>query len=441
MPSDTTPWDRLGGRWLLIGALLIAWGLPTSVQAAPRLIEIVATPGVERGRPTDPRAAFSFADKQMYVWMHLRDADAITLRWYRNENYITANTLQSTGPEWRTWMRRRFRAGDAGRWRVDVVDGERVLGEVTFTVGVVEPAPAPRSVSTDAPAQPAPPVIDLVEAMPRDVAPDGCRALINFRVSPEGEPPRYAVADVSFDDFAQVEHAPGLIVQDAAGAFHALEVRRRTHGNRSWDELIAAPMDARGAPRRWVHLPGAQPLPAPARLREQNRMTVLSTIGPYVGIDATMRSAIDGTRADNSRYLTADATGALIDLRRLLGVGLEIMVQRAGGGADFDYRQLALVPERGLIAMFAASRIPLLSPPEMLRRFSPDADDVWRKGRCAVRLAGHRIAAGVDGAPLREIQARRLLPYAILGLYWINPGTRSPLDRMRDAQRRIARLP
>jgi hypothetical protein len=160
-----------------------------------------------------------------------------------------------------------------------------------------------------------------------------------------------------------------------------------------------------------------------------------------VGIDAAMRSEIDDTRTDNSRYLTADTAGALIDLRQLLGVGLEIMVARTGGGPDFDYRRMALVPERGLIAMFDASRIPLLSPPEALRQFSPDTKDVWRSGRCAIRLAGHRIAASVDGKPLREVQARRLLPYAVLGVYWIAPGIRSPLDGMREAQRRIARMP
>ena len=285
------------------------------------------------------------------------------------------------------------------------------------------------------------PAPDLVETIPRRTEHDACRALVNFRVSPESEPPRYAVAEVTFDDFAQLEHARGLIIQDEARGLHALEIRRHEHGQRSWDELITASIYSQRAPKRWLHMPGAQPMPAPSRLREENRLTVLSTIGPFVGIDASMRSAIDGVRTDNSRYLTADASGALVDLRRLLGVGLEIMVSRTGGGSDFDYRQIALVPERGLIAMFNASRIPLLSPPESLRRFSPDSKDVWRNGRCALRLAGHRIAAGVDDAPLREVQARRLLPYAILGVYWIAPGIRSPLDGMRDAQRRIARIP
>ena len=220
-----------------------------------------------------------------------------------------------------------------------------------------------------------------------------------------------------------------------------MAVRRREHGQRAWDEIISAPIRGQGAPRRWLHLPGALPLPAPARLREDNRLTVLSTIGPYIGIDAAMRSAIDAERTDNSRYLTADATGVLVDLRTVFGVGLEIMVARAGGGADFDYRQMALVAERGLVALFGASRIPLLTPPPALRQFSPDGDNIWRHGRCAVRLAGHRIAAGVDGAPMREIQAHRLLPYAILGVHWIDAARRSPLDELRSAQRRIARMP
>lgn len=458
---------RMRKPWRVIWALVVLGLMPSIVFAAPQLVEFVPTQSVERGRATDIRNEFSFDDKQMYVWLHVRDAKSITLRWYRDDAYIVENTLKATGPEWRTWMRRRFRDGDVGHWRVEVSSNKRVLGEVAFTVGDVAarqpelppralpPPPTalsapPRALPQPAkalpprafePDSPAPPPVDLVETIRRRTAPDGCRALINFRVSPEGEPARYAVADVSFDSFAQLEHATGLIIQDKSGGLHALEVRRREHELRSWDELITAPVYTQGAPHRWLHLPGAQPLPAPARLREENRLTVLSTIGPYVGIDATMRSEIDDTRTDNSRYLTADASGALVDLRQLLGFGLEIMVARTGGGPDFDYRRMALVPERGLIAMFDASRIPLLSPPVALRQFSPDSKGVWRSGRCALRLAGHRIAASVDGKPLREVQARRLLPYVMLGVHWIAPGIRSPLDGMRDAQRRIARMP
>ena len=446
MACRAAPPDRMSAPWRCLWALMVLSVLPgAAAAAAPKLIEIVATPGVQRGRPIASRTEFSFEDKQMYVWLHVRSADLVELRWYRDDAYVVGDALKPTGAQWRTWVRRRFRDGDAGRWRVEVWTKKAQLGQVEFTVGEVgaprDPIDRPPTPPPIAPQTGDAPAIDLVEPIPRRAPPRGCHALINFRVSEEGKPPRYAVADVQFDEAAELHHAQGLVIADAGGAMHALEVRRREYARRAWDEVISAPIRGEGTPRRWLHLPGAQPLPAPAELREDNRLTVLSIIGPYVGFDASMRSAINGERTDNSRYLTADAMGALIDLRQLVGVGLEMMVAHAGGAGDFDYRRMALVPEGGLIALFAASRIPLLSPPPALRPFSPDRDNVWRNGRCAVKLAGHRIAAGVDDAPMREIQAPRLLPYAILGVHWLDASQRSPLDELRSAQRRIARVP
>lgn len=414
---------------------------------AADLQSIVTSRAVERGRPVDVRSRFRLRDAQMYVWLHVTDAQTIELDWYRDDRFIIRNALTATGKDWRTWMRRRFRRGDAGAWRIDVrADGE-TIGSVEFAVLTnrapadgPEPPPiraaAPSSSappSTAPPSVPAPIVADVA-------ATDGtCRALLNLRTTPEGKPAEYAVAEVRFGAIADIEHTPGLIVRDGK-RFAGLAVRRRQHALRGWDEVLSLPLRSDRV-TRWRQLPGAQPLPAPAELREDNRLTVLSILGPYVGLDARLQSALGAERTDNSRYLTVDSQGRAIDMRTLVGPGLEIMARNAGLPERFDYRQVALAPGMGLIGLLATERISMLSAPPAVRAVSPDRTGAFRRGRCAIKLAGHRIAASLDDAPFREIRAPRLLPYALLGVYWVEPQAPPIMEALRLAQRRLALHP
>lgn len=432
-------------------------------RAAPTLEALHIAHSVERGRPIDVRDRYTFADGRIYVWLHLRDATAAELRWYLNDNFQVADRLKPTGRDWRTWMRRRFRPGDGGRWRVEVRIGERVIGEARFVVEGDEPiaAPAAPPPATPPPAAPppaapppaapppaAPPVV--AAALPATVAPaeldappeqiGGCRALLNLRTSPAGESAKYAVADVRFGRIASIDHTAGLLLTDGE-ALHALHVRRREHAARAWDELMSVPLRSRGAVRRWRRLPGAQPLPAPGDLREDNRLEVISIIGPYLGLRAQLSGRLNGRPFDNSRYLTVQADGTLVDLRATFGPGLEIMVGRHVDPQRFDFRRIALQATQGLIAHFQGKHIPLFAPPPRLRPFSPDEDGVWRNGDCAIKLAGHRVAASRDDAPFREVRAPRLLPFALLGVTWLEPDAPPIILPLERAMQRFARVP
>lgn len=387
---------------------------------------------VERGRPIDVREQFAFTDRQMYLWLRVVDADVIELRWHRDDQFIVNDRLRATGKRWTTWVRRRFRHGDTGRWRVEVLADKVVLGEARFVVGDAAPAPAVAATvpSTTAAWAPLAPSADT----------DGCRALLNLRTSPADAPPTYAVADVRFGSMASIEHTPGLIFDDG-NALHALTVRRRTHAARAWDELMSLPLRGEPTVRRWKRVPGAQPLPAPGRLHEDNGLQIVSVLGPYIGLHARLTGSLNGEAFDNSRFITVDARGALVDLRQVVGAGLEIMVGRTEDAAAFDYRRIALAPEAGLIAYFGETRIPLFSAPPRLRPFSPDKAGEYHHGRCAVKLAGHRVAASLDGAPFREVRAKALLPYSMLGVIWLDPNGPPVILPAERAQQRFALHP
>lgn len=409
---------------------------------------------IEGRRPIDVRDHFDVADRQMYLWLRLHDADEIVLRWHRDGRFRVADRLRASGPRWTTWVRRRFRPGDVGQWRVEVIAGEAVIGEARFTVGgddgaaPVSPSPIPPPVppvaepepAAEPPAEPAPPAPIALTPPPIPDPESGCRALLNLRISEEDAPALYAVADVRFGATASIDHTTGLVVDDGE-RLHALAVRRRTHATRAWDELMSLPLRGDDPPRRWQRLPGAQPLPAPGRLREDNRLTVRSILGPYLGLHARLTGDLDDRPFDRSRFLTADPRGDLVDLRTVVGAGLEIMIGRHADPAAFDYRQIALVPEQGLVARFADKRIPLFAAPPRLRAVSPDPVGVFRNGPCAVKLAGHRIAASQEDAPFREVRAPGLLPYALLGVIWLDakgPDVILPVERARQ---RFARQP
>lgn len=124
---------------MIIAALLLALAGAVRAEApALKIAEIAVTTKVVKGKPIDSvHRISSRAVKSLYCFTRLTGGGdgSATIRhvWYRNDAQVAEQELPVKGERWRTYSMKPISPGDAGDWRVEVLDGTgRLLKTVKF---------------------------------------------------------------------------------------------------------------------------------------------------------------------------------------------------------------------------------------------------------------------------------------------------------------------
>jgi hypothetical protein len=118
--------------------LLLVPGLALAEDARPRIVELAVTTKVVKGKPIDAvHRISSQAVKVLYCFTRVAaqsDSEGtIKHVWYRNNQVMAEYELPFKGERWRTFSKKPITPGDAGEWRVEVLDSAgRQLNSVKF---------------------------------------------------------------------------------------------------------------------------------------------------------------------------------------------------------------------------------------------------------------------------------------------------------------------
>lgn len=463
---------------------LLLWS--AAAGAAPEVLELVTAADVQRREPVG--VTTSFAAGTELVWGHLRvrneEAPAkIALVWRQDGREVGRETLKvGVGARWRTWTKLRMGPEHAGRWTLEVLDGDgRPLASTAFTVGAgaapeeasaaavpVAEVPAAEVPAAEPPAIPTPRVII---AEPGDT----CRALVNLAVGTR----QHAVAEVRVGARITAARADGLAVVDGDDVYAVLLTRREKvdragHGQvrRAWELLDGVAVDG-GAPSRWHGYPSTLPVPEHGQPRakefsEENRLEVLAVLGPYVSLLARLQGYAGGDHGyDNSRYALVRAPGRTVSPELVVDADLKTLalervrtLRPTGQGPrpepmKHDFRKSALVQVGPTLSLrtlmpcctFAENRgllevdLPLSPPPRALRPYLPGPDGLVAApdGCGAIGWAGGRLLARQGAAGAAEVVALPgSRPRGVLGVAWLPPDSDFSLERFRAAVKRLS---
>ncbi len=487
----------------------------------------VVTGAVTDRNPTDERARYEVGETVwiwLRIANPERRKTKIRLEWRRDGAGEDETSLDvGAGRSWRTWGRRKLRRGDAGHWTVDVMDGKRRLGRVGFAVGAgaavapaapppspprVDPAPPPAPKQLAVAEEPAPPPAPRQLAAAEEPPPDRprrpppdpppapeprletvvvsghtpppepptCRALVNLRVSSAKDPgtlDEHVAVDVSVrPDRSTGVAVPGLVVRDGTQSYVLRMVRRDVeessrHGKvrRRWDLLLGAEIPD-GAQATWHGYPATIAPPAAGEAgdrHEANLLRVVSVLGPYVGVLASLQGA-SPQPFDHSRYATIRAPGRVIDPTELFHDDLPALARRLvrklhlqGRAPDpkaHDYRRSALRSQKGVLSLSTLMScctweenhglLPLdleVGHPTDLRPFMPSTSGPYvAPDACGrITLRDGRLVAGHQEGPLKLVAAPIPKSRALLGVTWI-PGTdRFDPEKAAATWRRLGR--
>ena len=497
--------------------------LASTANAAPEVLQAVTCTDVVDREPTGVTSRFEVGAT---VWAYLRIGNSgpetdVELHWFRNDAARSKSKLtigHSSG--WRTWARMKLHA--PGRWRLELRHGGKTLRTLEFTAGspsarpkeqpaAVEPKPvlphAPAPVPVVAPEPPPLPVASKPTPAPpkQAVAPKAapvpvkktaprkrnraralpaarrpkdasCRALVNLRVSDLRDPSArdlHVAVDVAISTKPTGAHAPGLVVYDGRTA-HALRMVRRQaseetrHGRvtRSWDMLMGRALPD-GPTVTWHGYPATLAPPDaanPGDRTETNLLRVVSVLGPYVGLHASLQGSAPKA-FDHSRYATVRPPGRGIDPSELLAPDLRDRTQRRvnrlrpEGAAPpdvtaHDFKRAALAMRQGELRLLTQMRCcswaenhnllrvdVRVDPPTAIRPHLPKGSGVYQApddcGRISLRDGRLVAAKGAD--PLRLVRVTIPRVRALLGVTWIPGDDRLDLAWAETAWRRMKR--
>ena len=102
------------------------------------ITEMVITSKIVKGKPVDSiKRLSSNSDKNLYCFTRLVAPEGaegnIKHLWYKGDEKIAEYTLPFKGQKWRTYSNKKILKGQAGEWRVEVVDNSgKLLKAVHF---------------------------------------------------------------------------------------------------------------------------------------------------------------------------------------------------------------------------------------------------------------------------------------------------------------------
>jgi hypothetical protein len=113
-------------------------GMVLAEGANLKIVEMAVTTKVVKGKPIDSvHRISSQAVKALYCFTRVaaepNSETTIKHVWYRNDVQVAEFELPVKGERWRTYSKRPVARGDAGEWRVEVMDsGGRLLKTIKF---------------------------------------------------------------------------------------------------------------------------------------------------------------------------------------------------------------------------------------------------------------------------------------------------------------------
>lgn len=127
------------GRMLLLCLALLLTAMPVAAADGLRVTEIVITSKVVKGKPIDSIKRLSSAtEKRLYCFTRTEgggEGSVIKHVWYHGEEKIGEFELPIKGERWRTYSKKLIQKGEAGPWRVDVLDRSgTLLKSIAFTM-------------------------------------------------------------------------------------------------------------------------------------------------------------------------------------------------------------------------------------------------------------------------------------------------------------------
>jgi hypothetical protein len=125
-------------RFIVTLLMLLLPVTVVAVDAPLKIVELAVTTKVAKGKPIDSvHRISSQAVKALYCFSRVTAAigSETTIKhvWYRNNVQVAEYELPVKGERWRTYSKRQVGRGDAGEWRVEVLDGSgQLLKTVKF---------------------------------------------------------------------------------------------------------------------------------------------------------------------------------------------------------------------------------------------------------------------------------------------------------------------
>ncbi|MBU1899076.1 DUF2914 domain-containing protein [Myxococcota bacterium] len=322
--------------------------LASPPASALKLIEAQTCGAVIHKRPQDLRDRFQIGQGKVWVFIRLESPDGpsrLRVVWRhlgKNRGEIALKVGQSS--HWRTWTRRGLRAGDEGAWRIELFEGEALLGQLEFHVEASAPGPDEKKTTgvplvpgpdekktTGAPSAPGPDEKKTIgdpsaQNTRQDQAPAACQLLLNLRTRALGHEDRYRVAWIEIGPSRRVASAPGLVVRDGQRLYTLRMLRRASvaqgaygPSERSWDALLGLG-EGDVAPQLWHGYPATLPPPQAAQQgihnEENNHVEILGVLGPYLGVGVTLSGYAQGARFERHRFATLRG-GRVVDVARL----------------------------------------------------------------------------------------------------------------------------
>ncbi len=493
--------------WFLLTLLLCT----TARAESPKVLRSVACADVQQREPADIRDRFAVGET-VWAWFRIANDGPqvqLTLLWKRDGKVRDRVNLDiGRSAAWRTWARRKLRKTDEGAWTIDLLDpAGRTLGRVAFAVGDAPTPvaiqartsarkPAPRTGAASSPRQRAAPPRQAAPrrqaTAPTRVTPSKpsraarektaksepvrpgarlrssprprkakCRAIVNLRTNdladPDAADEHLAVDLRVHPSRSEGAATPGLLVRSEKTTYALRVVRHEVkeetrHGavRRRWDMLVGQPLPD-GPAVTWHGYPATLAPPdasAPGNRGEANLLRILSVIGPYVGLHASLQGRSAKKLFDHSRYATVQAPGRVVDPSGLLLGALSDRAARrarvlrpsgAGEAPDLkahDFRRSALAmrnrelklltqvrcctwdENHGLLRLDVPAHPALALAPHLPSRSGPYvAPDGC--GRISVRDG--RLVAGGPAGPLKLAVVHTPRIHAVLGVTWI-PG-------------------
>jgi len=123
-------------NWFLLICVYIVLSIPITVHAELEVVDGVITSAIEKQLPVDRIESYRADFDKLYCFTEIVGAQVNTEVihvWYFQESEMARITLPIRSADWRTYSSKRFLPQWAGRWRVEVLDGDgRKIATIPF---------------------------------------------------------------------------------------------------------------------------------------------------------------------------------------------------------------------------------------------------------------------------------------------------------------------